>query len=57
VFIALRKVFPDNSPIADWTRKWKCSWIVMIDKEKFGPFDKRTKAINFEKETLRRKHF
>ncbi len=54
IFLLIRTLVPDNSEIAEWTRKWKCSWIVVIGRKKYGPFKNRTKAIQFEKELIRR---
>jgi len=51
-FIALRLITPDNSKIAAWTRLWKCQWNVLIDDQKYGPFNKRVNAIAFEKEKI-----
>lgn len=53
VFMILRKLFSDNHPVAAWTRKWKCSWLVIMEeprKKVYGPFCDRKKAIEFERE-------
>jgi len=50
LFRILRFLFPDTSFIAEWTRKWKCKWIVVFtDGECFGPFENREDAIVFER--------
>jgi hypothetical protein len=54
-FKAIRSLCDDESPLADWTRSWKCDWIVVIDGEVKGKFKDRQKAIEFEKEYLWKK--
>jgi len=54
IFLLIRSAVPDNSKIAEWTRKWKCKWLVVIEKKQYGPFKNRTKAIQFEKELIRK---
>ncbi|WP_029523510.1 hypothetical protein [Persephonella sp. KM09-Lau-8] len=53
-FVIIRSLVSDNSKIANWTRNWKCNWIVVIGKKQYGPFKNRTKAIEFEKEIIRK---
>ena len=57
-FIILRKIFGDKSIIADWTRKWKCKWIIVFkdDPNNFiGPFRDRKEAIKVEREIFVKK--
>ncbi len=49
IFKFIRKIFSDESKLANWTRSWKCEWIVLINKKVYGPFKTRKKAIEFEK--------
>ena len=51
-FYFIRTIFSDESFMAAWTRGWQCSWLVLIDKEKYGPFKSRGKAIQFEKQKI-----
>ncbi len=49
-FKILRKIFGDEGFIANWTRKWKCNWIIILNKQKIGGvFKDRKLAIEFEK--------
>ncbi|WP_029523588.1 hypothetical protein [Persephonella sp. KM09-Lau-8] len=48
-FVLIRSLVPDNSKIADWTRTWKCNWIVVLNGKKYGNFKNRKKAIEFER--------
>lgn len=48
-FILLRKLFGDDGKIANWTRNWRCTWIVIIDGKIIGEFQNRKDAILFEK--------
>lgn len=48
-FKILRRLFSDEGKVAQWTRNWKCSWIVTVGNEKYGPFKTRKEAIEFEK--------
>ena len=52
-FYIVRFFVSDSSPIADWTRKWKCKWIVIIDGKKEGEFKDRKKAVEKEKNIIR----
>jgi len=53
VFKVLRKIFGDNGKVAEWTRNWKCEWIVYIPSVGyFGPYKDRKKAIKVEKELI-----
>lgn len=54
LFLLIRSTVSDDSKIANWTRRWKCSWIVLIEEKKYGPFKDRTRAIRFEKELIRK---
>jgi hypothetical protein len=54
-FKLIRKLVDDESPVADWTRKWKGKWIVVIDGKEVAKFDSRAEAIAFEKEFLWKK--
>ena len=54
LFLLLRKLFGDDTLVAQWTRRWKCVWLVVIDGEVVGEFEDRKKAIELEKEYLRR---
>lgn len=51
-FNVIRAVFPEQSNIAEWTRHWACSWLVIIDRKYYGPFDDRQEAIRFEKQKI-----
>ena len=51
-FKVLRKLFGEEGKVADWTRKWKGKWIVIIDGEVKGEFESREEAIEFEKRYL-----
>ena len=55
-FRLLRKVFGDEGRVANWTRDWKCMWIVDC-RPTGGPlhpliFVNRARAIEFEIEWL-----
>jgi len=50
-FRLLRKLFGDEGRVANWTRDWKCTWVVdmrPIGGEVFFPFKSRAAAIEFE---------
>ena len=49
MFKILREVFGDNGKIADWTRRWKCAWVVKIGSSKWSEFKDRQKALEFER--------
>ncbi len=49
VFILLRRAFGDSGKTAEWTRKWKCRWMVTV---KLGPFETREEALKKEIELL-----
>jgi hypothetical protein len=50
IFKMIRLLTGDKSLLAEWTRKWKCEWIVIMeDKSKHGPFKNRKDAIAFER--------
>ncbi|HCG2921387.1 hypothetical protein ACV1DG_22960 [Aeromonas hydrophila] len=51
-FLVIRKMCPDKSKLAAWTRRWGCEWKVLIDGETYGPFQDRAEAIAFEKEKI-----
>lgn len=49
-FILVRAIFGEGR-IADWTRGWRCSWIVDLRRSKggiLGPFSSRGEAIAAE---------
>lgn len=48
-FIFLRALNSDRSAISQWTRKWHCNWVVVIDGIEQACFWDRASAINFEK--------
>ena len=52
IFKTLRRIFGEEGKVADWTRKWKGEWIVVIDNEVKGKFKNRQEAIEFEKKYL-----
>ena len=48
-FILLRWCFGETGAVAEWTRGWKCRWLVQIvDGPTAGPFDARQAAIDWE---------
>lgn len=49
VFVAIRALVSDQSAAANWTRRWRCDWDVIIDGACRGPFPARSAAIDFEK--------
>lgn len=56
IFRALRATFGDEGRVANWTRDWKCQWIVDC-RPIGGPmhpqvFSNRAEAIEFEVEWL-----
>ena len=53
-FLLLRKLFKKDGKIKAWTRSWRGKWIVIIEKERFGPFSDRIEAIQFEKRKIHR---
>jgi RNA polymerase-interacting CarD/CdnL/TRCF family regulator len=53
IFKLLRKL--NNEKINQWTRTWKCKWIVKIDNEIKKGFKTREDAINWEKEKIIKK--
>lgn len=52
MFNAIRSVTSDASWIAEWTRKWSCDWLVIVDGDAYGPFAQRNDAIRFEKDLI-----
>ncbi len=48
LFHLIRMLVPDNSAIAEWTRQWKCEWIVIFNHS----FRNRKEAIEFERRAL-----
>lgn len=54
-FILLRWCFGETGAVSDWTRGWKCSWVVQIvNGPHAGPFEKRQAAIDWEVEYIER---
>lgn len=51
-FSTLRAIWPDDSKVAAWTRRWRCQWKVLIDGQAYGPFNSRPEAITFEKNKI-----
>ena len=49
-FILLRKF--NNKHINNFTRRWNCKWIVIVNNKKIGEFEDRKKAIEYEKEYI-----
>lgn len=52
IFKIMRSIFPEKGRVSEWTRGWSCKWLVIIDKEQFGPFVNRDDAIYFEKQKI-----
>lgn len=53
VFHTLRRRVPDESRLAEFTRRWPCQWQAhIIDGPVLGPFGDRQAAINAEIEFL-----
>ena len=56
LFLFLRKTFGDKGKVANWTRRWKCRWIVQFkDGKVLGPFNERASALQAEIEELSRR--
>lgn len=51
-FLVLRRLFSDDGKIAEWTRRWRCKWVVVIDGMVVGEFENRRQAILFEKKLI-----
>ena len=51
-FCAIRAIVKDESTVAQWTREWRCRWMVTIAGKQYGPFECREKAITFEKKLI-----
>jgi len=50
LFKVIRNSVENNSPIANWTRKWSVLWSVStLEKELIGKFKNREEAISYEK--------
>ncbi len=48
VFKGLRALFGEKGRVANWTRSWKCHWVVDLSPSGgpyLGPFTDRSKAI------------
>ncbi len=54
-FLVLRSIFSDESRVANWTRRWRCEWLVVIDGKVYGTFKDRKQAIEFEKRLVIRR--
>ena len=54
-FRILRFLFGDKGRIADWTRRWKGPWIVVINGIEIGTFNNRQEAISYERELVIRR--
>jgi len=52
VFRMLRWVFRDKGRVSDWTRRWKCKWVVRIGNKEWSGFKDRQKAIEFERAVI-----
>lgn len=52
LFIVLRLIVSDHSTVAAWTRRWRCPWLIYIERKAYGPFRCRTSAIEFEKQKI-----
>ncbi len=52
LFLLLRWLFSDDGKVANWTRRWRCRWRVVIDGKVVGVFEDRREAILFEKKKI-----
>jgi hypothetical protein len=54
IFIFIRWIVNDNSKIANWTRQWKCKWVVQLktDRKIYKNFINRDDAILFERKII-----
>lgn len=56
-FHLVRRIFGDEGPEADWTRRWKCRWRVNLEHSGgpiFGPFPSRKFALAYEQDWVTR---
>lgn len=53
-FYILRWIFGDNSQVAQWTRTWKCTWLLVNNgsREIIGEFSDRKEALLKELELV-----
>lgn len=51
-FYILRIGFGEVGIVSDWTRSWRCIWLLVVDAESKGRFHDRQEAIRFEKELI-----
>ncbi|EMM5101200.1 hypothetical protein ACK249_005735 [Pseudomonas aeruginosa] len=51
-FYILRIGFGEVGIVSDWTRGWRCTWLLVVDAESKGRFHDRQEAIRFEKELI-----
>ncbi|NWC84306.1 hypothetical protein HX798_29100 [Pseudomonas putida] len=52
LFYILRIGFGEVGVVSDWTRSWRCTWLLVIDADSKGRFHDRQEAIRFEKELI-----
>lgn len=52
LFNILRFAFGEVGNVSDWTRSWRCSWLLIVDSESKGRFIDRLEAIRFEKDLI-----
>ena len=52
LFLLLRSAFGDEGRVADWTRRWKCRWVLVFLGEVVGEFGDRKEALRRELELL-----
>ena len=54
-FRAIRRIFADSSPVAEWTRHWSGKWLTDLRVSGgpvLGPFETRIEAIQAEEEYM-----
>jgi hypothetical protein len=51
-FYILRIGFGEAGIVSDWTRSWRCIWLLVVDAESKGRFYDRQEAIRVEKELI-----
>ncbi|TNC80257.1 MAG: hypothetical protein C9356_15125 [Oleiphilus sp.] len=56
VFVSLRWLVSDNSRVAQWTRHWPVTWMVLLEGQCHRGFRDRAKAIAFEKRHIHAHH-
>jgi len=55
LWITIRRL--NNKKLTEWTRKWKCKWLLIFNNEVIATFKDRENAIKYEKEYIANKNY